>query len=72
LVEFSIMARSVGDPLRVVSMKIAPESLPLGERLKLLKQLTMNSRHSKRTVSPREKPPYIRYSPSVVTVSIEE
>jgi hypothetical protein len=50
------MVRSDGDPLWVIPMKTAPESLPLGERLKRLKQSTMNSKLPKRTVSPREKP----------------
>jgi hypothetical protein len=53
-VESSIMARSEdGDPLRVEPMRTASESLPLGERLRLLKRLAMNSRLSKQTVSPR-------------------
>jgi hypothetical protein len=66
------MARSNSDPLRVVPMKIAPESLPLVERLKLLKQLAMNSSQPKRMVLQREQPPHIRHSPSVATASIDE
>jgi hypothetical protein len=38
------MARSNGDPLQVVPMKIAPESIPLVERLRPPKQSAMNSR----------------------------
>jgi hypothetical protein len=38
------MDHSDGDPLRVVPTKIAPELLPLGERLRPLKQSAMNSR----------------------------
>jgi hypothetical protein len=71
-VECSIMARSDGDPLRVVPMKTAHESLPLGERLKLMKQSAMNSWLPKKMISAREKPPHVRHSPSVVTPSVDE
>jgi hypothetical protein len=67
-VESSIMARNGdGGPLRVEPMKAAPESYLLGERLRPLKQSTMNSRLPKRMVSPREKPLHVRRSPSVET-----
>jgi hypothetical protein len=36
------MARSDGNPVRVIPMKIAPESPPLGERLRLPKLSAMN------------------------------
>jgi hypothetical protein len=51
---------------------MTPESLPLGERLKLLKQSAMNSRLLKRMVSLREMPPQVRRSPSVVAASGDE
>jgi hypothetical protein len=40
-----------------VPTKTSPKSLPLGERLRLLKQSAMNSRLPNRTVLPREMPP---------------
>jgi hypothetical protein len=40
----SRMACSDGDPLQVMLPTTAPESPPSGSRLKLLKQLVMNSR----------------------------
>jgi hypothetical protein len=36
------MVRSIGHPLRVIPTKTMPESLPLGERLRLPKQSAMN------------------------------
>jgi hypothetical protein len=38
------MVHSDGDPLRDFPMKTGPKSLPLGERFRLSKQSTMNSR----------------------------
>jgi hypothetical protein len=38
------MVWSDGDPLCVIPMKTAHESFPLGERLRLLKQLAINSK----------------------------
>jgi hypothetical protein len=67
-----MMAHNDGDPLRVVPMKEAPESLPMGERLMPPKQSVMNSRLPKRTVSLRDKPPHVKRSPSVATVSTNE
>jgi hypothetical protein len=66
------MDYSDGDPLRVVATKMAPELLPLGERLMLPKESAMNSRVPKQMVSPREKPPQVRYSPSVVMSSVDD
>jgi hypothetical protein len=66
LVVSSMMARSDGDPLRVVPTKKAPWLLPLGERLRPLKLSMMNSRNPKQIVLPREKPLHLRRSPSVV------
>jgi hypothetical protein len=43
-VESSVMAYNDGDPLWVVPTKIAPKSLPMGERLRPSKQSAMNSR----------------------------
>jgi hypothetical protein len=63
------MAHSDGDPLWVVPMKMVPKSLHLGERLRPLKQSAMNSRLPKRTVSPREKPPHVKWSPSMAAAS---
>jgi hypothetical protein len=56
-VESSRMVRSDGDKLQAIPTKMAPEPLPMGERLRLPKQLAMNSRLPKRMVSPWEKPP---------------
>jgi hypothetical protein len=36
------MARNDGNPVRVIPTKIAPESPPLGERLRLPKLSAMN------------------------------
>jgi hypothetical protein len=68
------VAYSHGDPLWVVPIKMAPESPPppLGERLRVPNQLAKNSRLSKQIVSTRVKPPHIRRSPSVATVSVDE
>jgi hypothetical protein len=67
------MARSGdGGPLRVEPTKAAPESFLLGERLRPPKQSTMNSRLPKRTVSPREKPPHVKRSPSAEMMSADE
>jgi hypothetical protein len=65
------MARSDDDPLRVVLTKIVPESLPLGGRLRLLKQLMMNSMLPKRIVLPREKSSHVKRSQLVATVSVD-
>jgi hypothetical protein len=51
------MVHSDGNLLRVAPTKIVLESLPLSERLRLLKQLAMIYRFPKRPVSLREKPP---------------
>jgi hypothetical protein len=53
-------------------MKMAPESHPLGDRLKLPKQLTMNLRLPKQTVSLREKPLQVKHSQPVVMASVDE
>jgi hypothetical protein len=73
LEDSSIMARS-GDssPLWFEPMRAASESLPLGERLRLPKQSAMNSRIFKQTVSPWEKPPHVKCSPSTETASADE
>jgi hypothetical protein len=70
--ESSIMARSDGDPLQVVLLKVVPESLSLGERLRLPKQSAMDSRLPKQMVSQREKAPQVRHSLSVVAASADE
>jgi hypothetical protein len=70
--ESYIMACNDGDPLRFVPTKTVPESLCLAERLRPPKQLAMNSRLPKRTVSSREKPLHVRHSSSVVTVRVDE
>jgi hypothetical protein len=51
-----IMARSNGDPLWVVPMKIVPKSHPPGGEVQAAKAIAMNSRLPKQTVLPREKP----------------
>jgi hypothetical protein len=66
------MAHSNGDPLWVVPTKIAQESLPLGEMLKMSKQSVMSSRLQKQMVSPTKKPLHVSHSPSVATMSIDE
>jgi hypothetical protein len=72
-VESPIMLRNRdGGPLWAEPMKAASEPSLLGERLRPLKQLAMNSRLSKRTVSSREKPPHDRCSSSVAMASIDE
>jgi hypothetical protein len=71
-VEPSMMVRTDGDPLWGISMKTTPESLPLGERLRLPMQSAWNSRLPKRMVSPREKLQLVRCSPSVVMASVNE
>jgi hypothetical protein len=48
------------------------ESFLRGERLRPPKQLAMNSRLPKWTVSPREKPLHIKRSPSAETASVSE
>jgi hypothetical protein len=65
------MVRSDGDPLRAVPTKMVPELFPLGERLRLSKMSAMNSRLPKRMVSPREKPPQVKCSLLVVTMSVD-
>jgi hypothetical protein len=72
LLKSSIMGPSGGDPVQVVPTKMAHESLPLGERLRLPKQSTNNSRPPKRMVLLREKPLHIRCAPSVAMASIDE
>jgi hypothetical protein len=73
LVDSSIMAHiEVGGPLWGESMKVMLESFLLGERLRPPKQSAMNSRLPKRTVSSRRKPPHIKCSPLVETLSAEE
>jgi hypothetical protein len=52
-------------------MKMVPELFPLGERLRLSKMSAMNSRLPKRMVSPREKPPQVKCSLLVVTMSVD-
>jgi hypothetical protein len=71
--ESSIMThRGDGDPLRVKPMKAATELLLLGERLKPPKSSAMNSKLPRRTVSPREKPPHVKRSPSAATASADK
>jgi hypothetical protein len=66
------MLRSDGDPLWAIPMKMVPESVPLGERLRLPEQSAINSKLLKRTVLPSEKPLHVNHSLSVVTVSVDE
>jgi hypothetical protein len=71
-VKSSIMAHSgVGGLLRGEPMKVAPESFLLGQRLRLPKQSTMNSRLQNRAISPRDKPLHVKCSPSVEMVSVD-
>jgi hypothetical protein len=58
--------------MRAGPMKMAPKSHPLGDRLKLPKQLTMNLRLPKQTVSLREKPLQVKHSQPVVMASVDE
>jgi hypothetical protein len=72
-VESPIMARGGdGGPLQVDPMMAASEPSLLGERLRPLKQLVMNSRLPKQMVSPREKPPHDRCSPLVVMANVDD
>jgi hypothetical protein len=72
-VESSIMAHSgVIGLLRGEPIKVTHEPLSLGERLRSPKKSTMNSRLPKRTVSQREKPPHVKRSPLIETVSANE
>jgi hypothetical protein len=73
LAQSPVMAHSGdGGPPWVEPMMMASELSPTGERMKPPKQLVMNSRLPKRMVSPREKPPHDRRSPSVATVSADD
>jgi hypothetical protein len=72
-VKSPIMTRSGdGGSLRVEPMTAASELSLLGERLKPLKQSTMNSRLPKQIVSLRENPSHVKHSPSVETVIVDE
>jgi hypothetical protein len=53
-------------------MKMAPESLPLGERLRLQKWSAMNSKLLKWMVSPRTNPMLIRWLLLVTMVGFGE
>jgi hypothetical protein len=53
-------------------MKAATELLLLRERLKPPKSSAMNSKLPRRTVSPREKPPHVKRSPSAATASADK
>jgi hypothetical protein len=66
------MIHSDGDPLHLVPTKMAPESFPLRERLRLPMQSVLNSRPPKQTVSPRDKPLWVRRSPSVATTRVDK
>jgi hypothetical protein len=54
------------------TMKGAPESFLLGERLRPLKQSAINSRLTKQMVSPWEKPPHDKCALSIETASADE
>jgi hypothetical protein len=58
------MVRNDGHPLWAVATKTAPESLHLGESLKLPKQLVMNYNILKQMVSLREEPPQVSVTPT--------
>jgi hypothetical protein len=51
---------------------MAPELSPVGEKLRLLKRSTMNSRLPERMVSPMENPSHEKHSPFVVMVSADD
>jgi hypothetical protein len=53
-------------------MKAAHESPLLAEGLMLPKLPEMNSKLLMQMVSPREKPPHVRHSPSIATVTTDE
>jgi hypothetical protein len=66
--ESPIMVHGGDDgPPRVESTTMVPETSPEGERLMPPKRSMMNSRLQKQMVSPREKPPHDRHSPSAAT-----
>jgi hypothetical protein len=72
-VESPVMAHSRDGGLPWAKpMTMASEPSPMGERLRAPKWSTMNFRFPKRVVSPREKPPHDRHSPSAVTASADD
>jgi hypothetical protein len=73
LVESSIMAHcGDGGPLRVEPMKVVPEFLLLGERLRLPKLSMMNSKLPRQMISLWKKPQHVKRSLSTEMVSRDE
>jgi hypothetical protein len=57
-----------GDPLCTIPMNTVPESFPLGERLKLLKWLVVNSKLPKHMILVGVSPTSVRLLPSATKV----